>query len=31
MLRCNCNEICFYYKQTLVVETDGKKYKLINY
>jgi hypothetical protein len=26
MLRCNCDELCFYYKKTSVIEIDGKKY-----
>uniref|UniRef100_A0A6C0LFQ7 Uncharacterized protein n=1 Tax=viral metagenome TaxID=1070528 RepID=A0A6C0LFQ7_9ZZZZ len=26
MLKCNCNELCFYYKETSIVEIDGKKY-----
>ena len=26
MLKCNCNELCFYYKNTSVIEIDGKKY-----
>ena len=26
MLKCNCNELCFYYKNTSITEIDGKKY-----
>ena len=26
MLNCNCNELCFYYKKTSLIEIDGKKY-----
>ena len=26
MLKCNCNELCFYYKKTSITEIDGKKY-----
>jgi len=26
MLKCNCNEPCFYYKKTSITEIDGKKY-----
>ena len=30
MLRCNCNELCFYYKKTSVIEIDGKKYTQVH-
>lgn len=26
MLKCNCNESCFYYKKTSIIDIDGKKY-----
>ena len=26
MLKCNCNELCFFYKKTSIIEIDGKKY-----
>mgnify|MGYP001165316353 CR=1 FL=1 len=30
MLRCNCNDTCFYYKKISVVEIDGKKYTQVH-
>ena len=26
MQKCNCNELCFYYKKTSFIEKQGKKY-----